>query len=224
MLVHELLYADDTLLIEADEATLEKYMRCVTDCGNKYGLSLNWTKVEVLPVCCNCGLKSPSGETIKQQQRLVYLGSVLSADGTFGSEISRRIGSAKGEFDKLCRVWKHSSLATKRKVRIFEACVMSKLLYNLHSLCLTQAETNRLDAFHVRCLRRVLKIAPSFYSRVPNKDVLQAAGTKSASHMLLERQLLWMGGLAARPDDHILRKSIFKQALTFEPKSTEGRI
>ena len=101
---------------------------------------------------------------------------------------------------------------------------MSKLLYNLHSLCLTQAETNRLDAFHVRCLRRILKIAPSFYSRVPNKDVMQVAGAESASHMLLERQLLWMGGLAARPDDHVLRKSIFKSGLDrFELQLPEGR-
>ena len=59
---------------------------------------------------------------------MVYLGNVLSADGKFGSEISRRVGAARSEFDKLCRVWKHFSITVKRKVAISEACVMSKLL------------------------------------------------------------------------------------------------
>ena len=81
-----------------------------------------------------------NGQPIKQQQRTVYLGSVLCADGSSGSEMNRRIGAARDELDKLGHVWKHSGISSARKVQIFEACVMSRLLYNLHSLCLNTAE------------------------------------------------------------------------------------
>ena len=167
-----------------------------------------------------------AGKPIKQQQRLVYLGSVPSADGTSGSEISRRMGSAEGQFDKLCRVWKHSGITAQRKLQIVEACIMSKLLYYLHSLCLTKVETRKLDTFHVRCLRRILKIAHSLYGRISNVNVLQAAGgAKCASMVLLERQMLWMGKLAARPDNNPLRQTVRLQSgnSRFEPRTPEGR-
>ena len=101
---------------------------------------------------------------------------------------------------------------------------MSKLLYNLHSLCLTEAETRRLDAFHVRGLRNVMRIPPSYYSRVSNAVVLERANAKTASNVLLERQLLWMGGLATRQDEHVLRRSVFKSGPErMVPQTPHGR-
>ena len=140
-----------------------------------------------------------------------------------GSEMSRRIGAARGELDKLGRVWKHCKIRMSRKLQIFEACVMSKLLYNLHSLCLNTAEIRRLDAFHIKCLRRILKIPPSFYSRVSNAMVLERAHAKAASALLLERQLSWMGCLATHPDEHVLRQSIFQSGQQrLKPRMPEG--
>ena len=160
--MHELLYVDDTLLIETEGGKAQQYMAAVTRAGQSYGLQLNWNKVEVLPAGCSTHITGDSGQEIKQQQRMVYLGSVLCADGSSGSKVSRRIGAARDELDKLSRVWKHAGISMARKLRIFEACIMSKLLYNLHSLCLSHVELRRLDAFHVKCLRKVMKIQPSF--------------------------------------------------------------
>ena len=155
---------------------------------------------------------------------MVYLGSVLCSDGSSGSEVARRIGAAREEVEKLSRVWKHAGIAQSRKIRIFEACILSKLLYNLHSLCLNIAEIRRLDAFHIRCLRRILKIPHSYISRVSNSTVLEKANVKTASGMLLERQLTWMGGLARQPDDNVLRQSILKSGSDrMSPRVPEGR-
>ena len=43
-------------------------------------------------------------------------------------------------------VWKHSSLSTARKVRVFNACITSKLLYCLHTEWLNKNELKRFDA------------------------------------------------------------------------------
>ena len=155
---------------------------------------------------------------------MVYLGSVLCSDGSSGSEVSRRIGSARAELDKLSRVWKHAGISSTRKLNSLEACVMSKLLFNLHALCLTKVESRRLDAFHVKCLRQVLRIPHSFYSRASNETVLTRAQARPASQALMERQLLWMGKLAARSDCDPLRQTIFHCGpRRMELKGPEGR-
>ena len=86
---------------------------------------------------------------------------------------------------------------------------LSKLLYNLHSLWLSTGEAQKVDAFQIKCLRRILKIQPSFYSHVTNSSVLQKAGARPMTLLLLERQLKWLGKIARRHDSDILKQSIF---------------
>ena len=81
-----------------------------------------------------------------------------------------------------------------------------------------------MDAFHVRCLRRILKIPGSYYSRVTNDSVRLQAHAKAASNTLLERQLLWIGKLAIRRDDDVVRQSVFHSgANRLKPKLPMGR-
>ena len=44
----ELLYADDTLILGADECNVALYMQAVNDAGAEYGLAFNWSRLEVL--------------------------------------------------------------------------------------------------------------------------------------------------------------------------------
>ena len=41
LLCHDILYADDTLLIDVVSDKLQSYMQCVVDQGRSYGLKLN---------------------------------------------------------------------------------------------------------------------------------------------------------------------------------------
>ena len=103
-LVHELLYADDTLLIDVDSAVVEAYMHEVSKAGAVYGLLFNWSKLEALPINCPCDISDPTGKPLKQKERIIYRSSMLCADGTSGSELNRRIGAARETFSKLCRI------------------------------------------------------------------------------------------------------------------------
>ena len=209
-LVDELLYADDTLLVDVDSAVVEAYMHEVSKAGAVYGLTFNWGKLETLPINCSCNIADANGKLLQQKERIVYLGSMLSADGTSSSELNRRIGAARDTFSKLCRIWGHTSIPNERKLEIYSACVLTKLTYNLHALLLNTAEERKLDAFHVRCLRQILHIPHSYISRVSNSSVLAQASTKNLSKLLLHRQLDLMCNLALRSDSDILRQSIFK--------------
>ena len=109
-----------------------------------YGLRLNWKKCEVLPVGCEASIAAPDGSYLTCKSSISYLGGYLDATGAGGSEICRRLGEAKGHFDKLGRVWRHSTLHPQQKIRIFQACVVSKLLYCLHTIWLNKAESRKI--------------------------------------------------------------------------------
>ena len=70
---------------------------------------------------------------------------------------------------------------------VYEACVQTKLLYSLHTIWLKKRDVAKVDAFHAKCLRRILGIGHSYCSRVAKASVLQLAGRMKLSSELLQR-------------------------------------
>ena len=68
---------------------------------------------------------------------MIYLGGLLASDGKITSEIARRIGMAQTEFNILKKIWKYFILQRFKKIVIFNACVCTKLIYDLFSAVLT---------------------------------------------------------------------------------------
>ena len=147
----------------------------------------------------------PGGGCIKSVREAVYLGGLLTCDGRATREIARRIGEAGRLFDSLVAVWKHAAITRKRKIDIYESCMLSKLLYSLESLWILQRDRWRLDAFHCRCLRRILRIPPSFVSRVSNQTVLEGGKSTALSGSLIERQKKLYSSIAQLPEDSLVR-------------------
>ena len=129
LLVSELVYADDTLIVDTDECFVQEFMSCIGEAGNEYGLNFNWSKLEAMPVRTTATIRKPDGSTVDTKPSLTYLGCYLSNDGRLGSELGRRLGLAKCDFANLSRAWGHTSMGRQRKFRILDACVISKLTY-----------------------------------------------------------------------------------------------
>ena len=208
--VNELVYADDTLVVATDPCRAETHMRCIEAMGMNYGFRLNWKKCEVLPIGCEAFIAAPDGSYLTCKSSISYLGSYLDATGAGGPEICRRLGEAKGQFDKLARVWRHSTLHPQQKIRIFQACVVSKLLYCLHTMWLNKAELRKIDGFQAKCLRSILDIPPPYISRISNATVLQRSHCKRLSAILKFRQLCLFQSIAVLPDDDVRRRCIFQ--------------
>ena len=136
----ELVYADDTLLLGTSEVFLQRLMECIGEVGGRYGLSFNWDKLEAMPVRMAAQFQTPAGDDIPSKESLIYLGSSLHADGRSGSEINRKLGMARADFDAVSRIWGHASISRSRKLKIFEACILSKLTYGLMPMCLSKVE------------------------------------------------------------------------------------
>ena len=202
----DILYADDTVLLSSVAGKLQMHLDILVEEGAKYGLELNWDKTVLLNINTEAELARPSRDKVKRVDRAVYLGSVLAASASAIPELSRRLGEATGSFKSLESCWKHANITTDRKIGIYVACVVSKLMYCLDSLWLLQADRHRLDAFHTKCLRRILNIPCSYISRALNESVLKSARQDRVSVLLEHRQNVLFNKIVASPENDILRR------------------
>ena len=221
MPLSELVYADDTMLVGTSEEFLQKLMEGIGQAGRRYGLSFNWAKLEAMTVRIAARFTKPDGKEIKTKQSLLYLGSSLGADGRNGSEINRRLGMARADFDTLSRIWSHASMKTWQKLNIFRACILSKLSYGLMPMCLSSLEERRLDGFQCRCLRRIIKVAPSYYSRVSNETIYRMTRELRLSSVLKQQRMLYLGVLARRGSEDVVRRAILEPG-SLDLRSSDG--
>ena len=87
---------------------------------------------------------------------------------------------------------------------------------------LLKHERDRLDAFHVACLRKILRIPHSMISHITNQTVLERAGENCLSQQLRKKQIVLFGRIAAQPSDSVIRNTIFQPG-SFKPKVFEGQ-
>ena len=99
--LHELLFADDTLLIGADDADIRAYLQCIQMAGREYGLELNFDKFELLALGKRATILKNDGTAIEQKHAINYLGSLLTDDGPISAELGRRLGLSMQEFKAL---------------------------------------------------------------------------------------------------------------------------
>ena len=61
-------------------------------------MELHYGKFQLLGVRCNPDIHLPDNTCIQTQQCMMYLGTMMTADGKHGNKLSRRIGIAKKLF------------------------------------------------------------------------------------------------------------------------------
>ena len=208
--VHDLIYADDTLLIDNSSDSIQKYMESVISTGAEYGLEINWSKVDLLGVRCLPKVQNVNGICIQQKDSIQYLGALISANGCIQSALNRRIGMALADFKVLDIFWTHVVITKKDKYKIYVACIISKLLYGLQTSWLTKTQRSKLDGFQAKCVRKICGVQHSYWSRISNTEVLSYVGAVQLSKLLLEQQLLVFGKIFRRPPHDVLRQSVFE--------------
>jgi len=223
----DLVYADDTMLLSSSAETAQRLLDQVIEIGKSYGLELNLGKTVCLCVRGREPILDPNGTPLQVKTEAVYLGGLLCTDGQYDRELTRRIAEGRCSFKKIAAVWKHANISRKRKHKVFEACVVSKLLYGLESVWLLKAALQRLDAFYLYCLRIIGGVKPSMVSRISNQEVLKIFEAQPLSHTLQRRQILLYVKLVKQPSHSLPRKIAIEQGdekpKDWTPKRRVGR-
>ena len=193
VLIREMLFADDAALTAHTEHGLQQLVSRLSQACKEFGLTISLKKTNVMAQ----GTDHPptitiDGQVLEAVDNFTYLGSTVSSSLTLEAEVNSRIAKAAAVMSKLNqRVWNNPSLTKKTKLRVYQACVLSTLLYSSEAWTTYARHEKKLNSFHLRCLRRILRI--HWQDKVPNPEVLEQAGMNSILAILKERRLRWLG-------------------------------
>ena len=209
VLVRELLFADDAALVSHTEDGLQCMLNKFSDACKEFGLTISIKKTQVM------GLNTSSaptlhieGQPLEAVDDFVYLGSNISSRASLDTEIKRRIAKASSTMSRLGkRVWSNKKVSKATKMKVYQACIISVLLYGSESWATHAYQENKLEAFHMRSLRRILDI--KWQDRVTNTEVLEEAGTLSIHLQLCKRRLRWLGHVRRMKDGRIPRDLLY---------------
>jgi len=197
-------YADDVCLVshKYEHILVQRKMDDLWKESKKAGLKINSSKTEEIrvnttvkvKVCVNTivnqGLRL-NGEDIKRSSDFCYLGSTVSENGGTSKEVNARIQKARESFSKLRKAWLSKSLRKDTKIRIFNACVKSVLLYGCETWLVTNEIQRKIQIFVNRCLRYILRIWwPKIIS---NKDLWKVTGQEDINLEIRKKKFRWIG-------------------------------
>ena len=109
-------------------------------------------------------------------------------------------------------MWAFPSLKNAKQaelIRLFSSAskVLSRSLYSCETWALTKAQLQRMESFHMKCLRRILGI--TLWDHIPNVNILHSCQISSISLMVQQARLRWLGRLGRMPDDRLPRSTSF---------------
>ena len=214
VLLRELLFADDAALASQSEADLQRLIDRFAFACNEFGLTISLQKTKVMTQDAS---EVPSinigNYTLEVVEEFTYLGSTISANLSLDREIDRRIGHAAATMAKLSkRVWQNRMITENTKVRVYQACILSTLLYGSESWTTYMRQERRLHAFHMRCLKRILGI--TWQDKIPHSTILIRAKISSIFSLLSQRRLRWLGHVYRMDDERIPKKVLYSQLAT----------
>ena len=85
----------------------------------------------------------------------IFCGSKITADGDCSQEIKRRLLLGRKVMINLDSLFKSSNISLPTKVRLVKAMVFPVVMYGCESCTVKKAERRRIDAFELRCWRRL---------------------------------------------------------------------
>ena len=208
--VRDMQYADDAAIVAGCAVELQGELSETDAQFSRMGLMMNTDKTEVMHKQHNADNAQPisiRNNVLNEAQDFTYLGSIISNNCTLDREINNRISRASAAFGQLSvRVYLNRNLKLSTKIKVYQAIVISILLYGSETWTLYSKQLKLLNTFHLRCLRRILRI--TWRDRVPNNVVLSRCGCNSIHSIVAERMLRWAGHMQRMPDER-LPKAVF---------------
>ena len=205
--LEDLDYADDIVLLSERWRHAQQKLERLNNNGQTTGLKINKKKTESLRINAdNLSAFKVGDEDVKDVETFTYLGATVTTTGGATEDINKRIGKARQAFYRLRKIWISSILRRRTKMRIFQANVVSVLLYGCTTWKMTAADEHKLDVFVHTCLRRVLKIY--WPTRMSNEEVRRIAGVQKVSTQIRTRRWKYIGHMLRLDGDDNQRVSL----------------
>ena len=131
------------------------------------------------------------GETVAD---FIFLGSKITTDGDCSCEIKRRLLLGRKVMTNLDSILKSRDITLSTKVCLVKAMVFPVVMYGCESWTVKKAECRRIDAFVLRCWRRLLRVP--WTARRSNQSILKEISPEySLEGLMLKLKLQYFGHL-----------------------------
>ena len=139
------------------------------------------------------------GETVETVADFIFLGSKIPEDGDCSHEIKRRLLLGRKVMSNLDSIFKSRDIILPTKVCLVKAMVFPVVRYGWDSWTIKKAEHQRINAFELRCWRRLLRVP--WTARRSNQSILKEISPEySFEGPMLKLKLQYFGHLMRRTD------------------------
>ena len=205
--LEDLDYADDIALLASRHSDLQEKTSRLHDTAEIVGLSINPSKTKTMRLNCkNSDSIIIEGNELEDVETFPYLGAMLDKQGGTATDIKRRLALARNAFSTLQPLWKSSKYSFKTKLRIFNTNVVAVLLYGAETWRTNVADMNKLDAFHRKCMRKILKVF--WPNQITNEELYHQTNTQPLSVTIKIRRWRWIGHVLRRDGNNIARTAL----------------
>ena len=129
----------------------------------------------------------------------IFLGSKITVDGDCNCEIKRCLLLGRKAMTNLDSILKNRDITLPTKVCLVKAMVFPVLRYGCESWAIKKAECQRIDAFEMRCWRRLLRV--SWTARRSNQSICKEISPEySLEGLMLKMKLQYFGHQMRRTD------------------------
>ena len=189
--INNLRYADDTTLMAEIEEELKSLLMKVKEETEKVGLKLNGIMAS-----------DPITSWLVDEETVsdfMFWGSKITADGDCSHEIKRHLLLGRKVMTNLDRMLKRRDITLPTKFHLVKAMVFPVVMYGCESWTIKKAEYQRIDAFELRCWRRLLR--GPWTARRSNQSILKEISPEcSLEGLMLKLKLQYFGHLMRRTD------------------------
>ena len=166
--------------------------------SEKVGLKLNIQKTKIMAFGPITSWEI-DGETVETVSYFTFLGSKITADCDCSHEIKRCLLLGKKSYDQPRQHIKSREVTLPAKVRLVKAMFFPVVMYGCESWTVKKAECRRIDAFELRCWRRLLRVP--WTARRSNQSILKEMRPDcSLEGLMLKLKLQYFGHLMRRAD------------------------
>ena len=138
--------------------------------SQKVGLKLNIQKTKITASSGPITSWQIDRETMETWQTL-FLGSKITVDGDCSHEIKRCLLLERNAMTNLDSILKSRDITLSTKVCLVKAMVFPVVMHGCESWTIKKAEHRRIDAFELRCWRRLLRVP--WTARRSNQSILK---------------------------------------------------
>ena len=199
----DLEYADDAAIFATNQNDISSALAIFDAEASKLGPRTSWAKTKIMKF--GDATSPPSlhicNNDVEFVDKFTYLGSIITNTGDLQPDINRRIGLAAGVMRLLRQpLWHHSSISLETKLRVYQASVLSVLLYGSECWPISTSLCSRLSAFDMQAQRTITNT--KWFDYNTTNEVRALTKRQPLQRYIAQSPIRWFGHLLRSPHSH----------------------